>query len=367
MSTDLSDEAFFILCTREVSGETTPEEKRQLEELLEDPDNRRIFDSFKGAWDDYKDPYADASYAPSEIAWQRLQKRLGLDETVETSAPVVKPRQAAAKKRLLPLFDRHPIMAWTAAAAACFVLGSALSVTLTTGPESGTGTTALPLKIYATLNAQQTDVTLPDGSNVRLNADTRLTLSAGFGQSSRSVSLSGEAFFNVSHDPERPFIVTANDIQTTVLGTQFNIRAFEDDHRTTVTLLTGKVEVQVADNANGSTDALTLEPNQQYRYDEQSKAGSVVVVNPQAAMSWMQNKLIFDDEPLDQVLKTLGRHYDVWFVIHDADIAQHRLSLSLKGESLDETLRILESLGKFNFKRNYTGHRISSVDVASVK
>lgn len=151
----------------------------------------------------------------------------------------------------------------------------------------------------------QYQVRLPDGTAVWLNAASSLKYSASFAsKKERHVQLSGEAYFEVAKDKTRPFLVTSNGQEVEVLGTHFNINAYDDEANTKTTLLEGSVKVGLADQ-----NTRILKPGEQ----AVNSAGSMVIekVNTEYAVAWKNGFFRFNDKTLDAAMREVARWYNV--------------------------------------------------------
>ncbi len=143
---------------------------------------------------------------------------------------------------------------------------------------------------------------LPDGTNIWLNADTRISYAADLASTkTREVQLEGEAYFDVAKDAHRPFVVTTVREQVTVLGTQFNVNSYRDETTGRTTLVEGSVRI------NGNT---VLKPGQQAIVDQAGRL-RLATVNTSKVAAWKNGKFIFESEPLESVMKKIGRWYNV--------------------------------------------------------
>lgn len=145
---------------------------------------------------------------------------------------------------------------------------------------------------------------LSDSTRVVLNAETRIRYPVCFGKDKREVNVDGEAYFEVAKNPDAPFIVTGKNYKLEVLGTSFNVRSYDDESATDVTLLTGSVKMNLQDTL------FYLKPGEQAsifgenRYDVHRADISSVI-------SWLENKFSFSDEKLEVILKKIARWYGV--------------------------------------------------------
>lgn len=186
-------------------------------------------------------------------------------------------------------------------------------------------------------------VNLRDGTRIALNADSELSFPSTFdGVGERRVSLRGEAYFEVTKDPSKPFIVTtAEGLDVRVYGTRFNLQAYEGDAETKVTLLQGSVGVH-----HGANDVL-LSNSWQAVLDRTS--GSLTAQraeNAEGTMAWSQGLFYFEAAPLSDILVTLERWYDVDFDTRGVDIAAEGLfSMRINcTTNLDEILLLLHDV-----------------------
>lgn len=195
--------------------------------------------------------------------------------------------------------------------------------------------------------------TLPDGSVVWLNADSRLAYSNRFVDSEkREVRLEGEAFFDVRRDTLRPFEVTMGGLRCVCWGARFNASHIPDLGIEEVTLLSGSVEV----GHDGSRETVRLLPDQSCAYDTVS--GRLAVRNVRASNygSWTGDSIVFDNMTLEDIAVNLEHWYNIRIRIDDGVDASTRISFTLRPETLDETLRIIENLTHFACERTDRQH-----------
>lgn len=162
-------------------------------------------------------------------------------------------------------------------------------------------------------------VTLEDGTRVWLNARSTLRYPVKFAAGERRVELSGEGLFDVTHDPEHPFVVEAGKATMTVRGTKFNVRDFDDEGMASTTLLEGCVEVG---NRSGK---VTLEPGMQSRTRGAAETLDVREVDPAAYTAWTEDKIAFYNADLEEVLADIRRWYRVEIRVN-VDPAQYALT-----------------------------------------
>lgn len=180
-------------------------------------------------------------------------------------------------------------------------------------------------------------ITLPDGTEVWLNANSKISYPEIFATNERIVSVEGEAFFKVKENKEKPFKVNTTDMNIEVLGTWFyvNNRALKTTSETV--LLNGKVQVE-----NKIGQKIILEPNQKISIDKTDGSFLVSKVNAEDYTIWINEKLIFNNEELVSILDKIKYWYGI-DIIYDEDIpANMRLSLTIRKETKEEIFKLLE-------------------------
>jgi len=152
-------------------------------------------------------------------------------------------------------------------------------------------------------------ITLPDNSVIYLNAESTLSYLQGFSDSIRYVQLDGEAYFEVEHDENRPFVVETGGIETMALGTSFNIRNYPEDNSINVSLLSGKVKV----TDNQADSEVFLEPLENVAFDKEGRAIKMTKLERDDKSIWKDGILFFRSSTFENVIKSLERTYDVEF------------------------------------------------------
>lgn len=194
----------------------------------------------------------------------------------------------------------------------------------------------------------QYQLTLPDGTKVFLNSGSTLRYPTGFSGDLRIVELTGEAFFDVKNDPERPFIVKSDRQEIQVLGTRFNV--YHHDGEPVVTTLE-EGEVRILFNGKKPLVPTYLRPGQQSIWNDGESMPSVRIVNPDDYTSWTQNLFVFNNLPLTAIMKQLERWYDIT-VSYPKDFQdEHFFAEIPRDRTLSEVLRQLERSGNFTFEQ----------------
>lgn len=193
---------------------------------------------------------------------------------------------------------------------------------------------------------------LSDGSKVVLNAATVFKYPSSFNKKERRVYLDGEAYFEIAKDAARPFIVKLQKQDVTVLGTRFNVQAYDSDLYSKITLLSGRIKLEAFDEFGESTGYKYLNPSQQAV--SENKTGLVLVNNVDTSLvnSWINGEYKFKDEPLSSIAKRLEKYYDVRIHMHSERLqnVKYTGTFSLNQDILD-VFRIIDYEKQFIFKK----------------
>ncbi|PYF75202.1 FecR family protein [Pedobacter nutrimenti] len=203
---------------------------------------------------------------------------------------------------------------------------------------------------------QRSRVVLPDSSEVFLGAGSKLRFPERFAAKTREISLEGEAFFQVTKNPDKPFIIHTGTVQTRVLGTSFHIEAFKD-FPLTVSVATGKVRVD--DYAGHVLKSLAvLLPGQKVSYAFNKAMQSEV--NIDEVKDWKDGRLVFHRSSLKEITTTLERWYNVKIDYRSSSKSKEEISVVLQGkEPLSKIMKILAATGHFKYQINSNHVRIN--------
>ena len=190
---------------------------------------------------------------------------------------------------------------------------------------------------------------LPDGTKVWLNSLSQLKYPIYFTGNERKVYLQGEAYFEVKHDPEHPFIVaTEKGMEVTVLGTSFNMMTYDDEPSMQTTLVKGSVQVNLT---NGET--VKIEPGEQAQFNKSSMNVKVTDVDANIYTAWVNGRFVFEQENLESILRKLGRWYDVNIFYQNESVKNKRLSADLRRyEEITSFLDLFSQVSTVEFEIN---------------
>lgn len=191
-------------------------------------------------------------------------------------------------------------------------------------------------------------IMLEDSTKVWLNAESQLIYPESFSESERRVKIKGEAYFQVAKDKTRPFYVESSGITIRVYGTEFNINAYSEEKEVYTTLVSGSISLQ---QANENHSELILTPGNQAIYNKDNKITSVKTVNTEAITSWHNGRFVFEEQTLEQIMKTLARWYNFEYEFKNNEIRQTVFKGSApRYGNLSEVLSILEKSGGIKFQ-----------------
>lgn len=317
------------------AGQATVLQKQRIQDWLEDPANEEYFYACVHEWEVQNPQYV----ADVNLAIKKFDHAISTIQDQGT-APLQPAGNGEATALPAPALTRWP--AWLVAASVALLLG--LSGWLF-GDD-------VYYKTHQTGYGQISTVSLPDGSQVTLNANSTLTVPRfGFGALSRRVTLKGEANFAVIHTPDHQEFVVLTDpfFKVAVLGTEFNV--FARERATKVGLYRGKVKVLYGQPAK-QEKSMTMAPGDLLTLDE-SRGDLAVrkVLHPENFAAWQQGRFIFENTPLSEIKNILQENYGLQVRLQGQGLAALTVSGSFKALSADELLQALSETLDLNVIR----------------
>ncbi|TRX59567.1 DUF4974 domain-containing protein [Fulvivirga sp. M361] len=198
---------------------------------------------------------------------------------------------------------------------------------------------------------QKSKVTLPDGSKVMLNSESKISFPKKFDHGLREVHLEGEAFFEIKKDLEAPFIVYTKALKATVLGTSFNVRSFPEEDYTNVALSTGKVSVATIDSSDIQNKVVVLEPGRQAVYHKGSSKISEGSFDMEEILAWKNKTIYFKQANMADIENKLERWYGVDITVENTARKKVSLSTTFKDQPLSSVLKSLAFTLKFDYQK----------------
>ncbi len=336
----------FILLARYVAGEATAEEMEELEwAFLAFPELRRMAEILP-----------ELSQSPPKGISAEEEQRLMEDGLHKITCHKEKADVVDANIAPPVAVRRVAMMRWMAAACV-LLLVVALCFVKETRHSAGDEAAALSAKARApaTLEAgrgAKRYMRLPDGSQLWLNAGSKVVFAQGFSRSKRELQLEGEAFFDVKHDAQHPFLIHAGHLDVRVLGTTLNVKAYPGDSLVETTLIDGKVEVSIAGDPQSS---MLLHPNEKVIIPSSSVAFVRKPVVPDqtdgtiSETSWVENKLVFRQETLAGLAVRLERWYNIKIVFYGDRYQQDTISGTFPNVPIADVMHALQLTAGFHY------------------
>ncbi len=351
-STASAHQEFKTLLTKFETGNCSPEELSRLHELMSDSKTAM---QLKGAMLDEIKTFETAPVSSNEQyneVFDRIQKVIS--------------NKKQARQRVVNL--RFNLMRIAAMVVLAFILGGTISYFAFKPKE-------LPVaesfcEVTAPLGSTS-QILLPDNSSVWLNAGSKIKYSTTFNKTNRFLQLEGEGYFKVAKNEDVPFVVDAYGFEVKAIGTEFNVKAYQEEATIETTMIEGKVSLHHA--TEDIMEGVYLIPNQKATFFKKEKDITIEVlkkieekhelnyipehrlviaprIDPRALISWKENRLIIEREQLSTLTEILSRKYNFSFEFKSEDI-QH---FSFSGTLEDETLQQVMDVIKFSSPIDYT-------------
>lgn len=295
------------LLNKYYDGETTVDEETELMEILGQEETGEFYQSEKDQFAFFeKERNADL---PHEF-----------DAKIEE---LIKESEEIKEARILPII-------WRSAAAVLLVAVGLSFWFLKSNP--------VEWQEQVTLNTNQTEITLADGSKVSLNSNSSVAYPDAFGDK-REIYFQGEGFFEIRPDPDRPFLIHTDHSVTEVLGTSFNIRNYPDEPSIEVTVASGKVSFSTV--TEGLQERVFLLPNEQAVYSKKENRVRKSTIDNENYLGWKTGKLEFQHGLMKQVIQDLERFYKVKIDVANESLLNCYFKGSFENRGLEEVLTVL--------------------------
>jgi len=362
------DQRINLLISLKLAGEATSEELKELEQLMiENPELLKRIDLNEKMWNNLHWRSSDHTEQSFDMHMNRLNQKLKEESDLQTSSP---------GNHLTPvrkLFRKSYYKIWVGATAAAAILFFWFNIQ--TNENTGLKTIG---NAISTKTGDKASVILPDGSKVWLNGDSKITYVGEFGNKTREVYLTGEAFFDVAKDKTKPFIIHTRTINLKVLGTAFNVRSYENEKETETALVHGSLEVTLRDRPEQkiilkpgekllvkNTTADTTLNSKIPKHEEETPIAVLTNMRYYGAdsssveTSWTKDRLVFNNEPLDKIALNLERWFNVRVVILNESLKKEKYTASIEeGDKLKDFLEALKLAEGFHFKYSIKNNEV---------
>ena len=366
-----SQNQFWRLLSKKIAQEATPEELKELQIiLLNNPDLHHQADMLTEMWQQgliNKNVGSEAAYMrhimkhKDEFFVEETSLEINSDDIVSETNPGFF-RTLFSKKKLI-ILSFLTLLILTSGA-----------VYLFTQKKDDNLPVEEALSSIVTKNGNRTKIVLPDGSQVWLNAGSNLDYNNSvFNKDLREVTLNGEAYFDVTRDPEKPFIIHTKKMDIKVLGTVFNVRSYSNEKIAEAALIKGSIEVTLKDRKD---QKIVLKPNEKISIANEEprvepKQNKIILAKnntspvPQIVVkelkpnptyniigeiAWTQNKLYFEDESLEDIGLKMERWFGKKVTIANESLKNVRYTGNFENETMEEVLSYLKLSRSFSFR-----------------
>ncbi len=319
----MDKDQFLLLATRVLSGNAEAGEEQELRSLIQaHPELREIYEQYTRYWQADREASSSAVEAALARTWEKIHT-----ETTVQEQPAIRS------------FRRIYQIAAAAAVAGILLLAGWLY-------RSGKNDRPEMLVSHNPRGVRST-ISLPDGTRVWLGGDSRLEYPAAFTGNKRELKLEGEAFFEVFHNREKPFVVHLRSGDVRVLGTSFNIRSYLGDSEMFTSVSTGKVAFVPA--ARQYRDSVFLTPGRKLRYLPASDESTVSETDAFADRAWTEGTLVFTAEPLADITLRLERFYGRKIVFRDEKYRKYRYTGTFRNSTPEQIIHYLSRTKAFPY------------------
>ena len=364
----MHEEKFWLLLSVKLSGEATPEELDEFEEMMKQhPELCWQAQLMLQMWQPEYEASSTEDFFNRHLQRMSNHPDMSIPQPREDTQPPEIPGEDQEKNK-----PRRWMLLLSGIAAAIAVVfffyynnNSALKTNVKEYAACNTVTTR---------KGSKSNIQLPDGTIVWLNADSKLTYDENFRGDFREVHLQGEGYFEVMRDEKRPFIIHTKVIDIRVLGTVFNVKAYETEASTETSLIKGSVEITLH---NSPEKKIILRPNEKLRVNNEDFHYSTALNTEKAKDAtddmnivvgkihyqkkdsmalealWVRNKLVFDAESLQEVMRKIERWYNVKVDIEvDDTMKSTQYSAIFENENLSQVMEALKITGSFSYSIN---------------
>ena len=273
-----------------------------------------------------------------------IRERIRFDASILVDEAAVEPSTKIASGKRYRL---HPALNWSlkVAASVLLLLGSFYWY-----DNYRTAQLAQTFQCVYVPAGNRTNIQLPDGTNVWLNANTSLRYPMVFSKTRREIQLDGEGYFEVAKDAKKPFVVQAGEIDVEVLGTCFDLDSYFSGEFVETALLNGSVKI----SGKALKDPVYLKPNELFRYRKSDQIASVEEAKVGLYADWIKDRLVFDNDCLSDILISMEGRYNMDIECPKQFAASTRLSFTIRQESIEEVMEAMSQIVpvKYEIKGN---------------
>jgi transmembrane sensor len=325
MKGELDNRALII---KFLAGEISVYEMSVLKAWLEkEPANKVIFDKENELWQE-SGTKSQIDNFKIEKTWSEISTQLGIGKS---------------KIPQMVILSRNNFRILIAAASIAF-MATIVGLTIWFTKSRSDSQKTIVSKIF-TNEGEKANLILPDSTRVFINSGSSFVYSNEYNIKERNVKLSGEAFFDVHTNPAKPFTVLLDKMIVTAIGTSFNVLSYDNEDRIETTLEKGKIQVTIP-----GQETIDIKTGQQLVYFTKINKAIVRDVSTETYTSWKENKLRFNDTPLDEMLRKIARRYNVTFEVRKHELLELKFTGTFIDESIEEVMQMLKTVSPITYK-----------------
>lgn len=307
------------------------------QKLRSDAEFAKEFQEYKYLWNASAFPWQDVTLLKSdkESDWKKVMEKSGAPD-------VSKVQEMDRVARVIGqhgFVNRKYVQLVRMAAILLFTVLTSVMLTYVMFNPVDEDIQEVVFREITTDRSQRASVQLSDGTKVNLSVDSRIKMPDVFARDVREVELTGEAYFDVAHSPDRPFIIRSGNTIIQVLGTDFGVRAYPDEDQIKVVVKSGSVAV--TSNGGQEQNSIVLKPGQLARVSSNTNTIDMEWVDPDDYLGWIEGKLSFNQSTLKEVINQLERWYDLEVVLEDKKILDRRLTAVIDSRSLANVMNVI--------------------------
>jgi ferric-dicitrate binding protein FerR (iron transport regulator) len=351
----IKDEKLDDLIVKLLTNDIKPEEYKVLQEYLQSKENKLYFDSFREIWQTSAS-IGNISGLDKLQGWNNIKSQAGITGNTNNSF------KARTVRQFLKI----------AAVILMLISGSSTITWLITSKQQQKNQSPEITTISSPLGSK-CKIVLPDSSLVWLNAGSKITYTSNFNKTERRLYLEGEAYFDVTTNQDKPFLVQTSDIMVRALGTRFNVKAYREENEITTTLEEGKIDIRLL--GKSLPEEIILNPNEKVVYHKKNnqlteekpvlqnnqlpetrKTDNVDIIeinsdiNTELYTSWKDKRWIIEGENLDDLSKILERKYNISILFNDEELKTINFTGIIENETIEQLMNALRLTSPLAFE-----------------
>ncbi len=318
-----TDQLYYIdLITSYFSGELNSEEIQILSGIMSSsPENKKIFEDYANTWQLLEQDAVEKSVDVNK-EWLQFSETKKLRSFDEIESDFI--NKTPVKNLKFTLYARI---------AAIFILVALSSVWFYSYLNKTT-------QQVLTASNTSLETTLSDGSHITLNSGATISYPSHFANDKRKMTLDGEACFEVKHDEAHPFLITSGNVCIEVLGTSFYVNTKNASGNVEVVLTSGKVAVYYADKPENK---IILAPGERIEVPKTEQQLTKTINADENYLAWKTKKIVFNDQPLSNIVQQLNKVYHTNITISQADIADYKMTATFDHQELNSVLNVIKA------------------------